>query len=395
MKTVLTLAACYTPGQKAGGPIKSLVNLHRALDQTFRIHLLTSDRDLGEARPYPDVPKGKWTPVEKTLVRYLAPEEQNLLTFKKLVDEVNPDLLYLNSFFSPRFTIQALVARRLGMLSNRPVLLAPRGEFSAGALGLKRFKKKAYLRLAKQAGLLEGLYWHASTPLEAADVLRAIAPLPEDVLVACDLGDPIPEELPTGPRDHDPTLHVAFLARISPMKNLDYALDVLSRVTLPVHFNLYGPSEDAEYAAACLDRLDSLPNHITTTHHGAVDTSTVPTVLRANDLLFLPTRGENFGHVIAESLAVGTPVLISDRTPWRDLQAKGLGDDLSLDNPDAFVERIHSAAEQSPQQRQERRRRTHNAFRDHCAAKQDIEENRQMFMSVIERGAQRNRPGDG
>ena len=36
----------------------------------------------------------------------------------------------------------------------------------------------------------------------------------------------------------------------------------------------------------------------------------------AHDLFVFPTLGENFGHVIYESLMCGTPVLVSDNTPW-------------------------------------------------------------------------------
>ena len=39
-----------------------------------------------------------------------------------------------------------------------------------------------------------------------------------------------------------------------------------------------------------------------------------------NDFLILPTKGENFGHVIAESLSASLPVIISQNTPWRNLQ---------------------------------------------------------------------------
>ena len=42
-------------------------------------------------------------------------------------------------------------------------------------------------------------------------------------------------------------------------------------------------------------------------------------------LFFFPTRGENFGHIIVESLAAGCPVLLSDRTPWTDFDKKGAG----------------------------------------------------------------------
>ena len=54
-------------------------------------------------------------------------------------------------------------------------------------------------------------------------------------------------------------------------------------------------------------------------------------------MFFFPTLGENFGHVIHESLAAGTPVLISDQTPWVGLSEKGAGWELPLDNKSAWV----------------------------------------------------------
>ena len=39
----------------------------------------------------------------------------------------------------------------------------------------------------------------------------------------------------------------------------------------------------------------------------------------------LPTAGENFGHVIAESLSQSCPVMIMDVTPWTAVVAGGGG----------------------------------------------------------------------
>jgi glycosyltransferase involved in cell wall biosynthesis len=56
--------------------------------------------------------------------------------------------------------------------------------------------------------------------------------------------------------------------------------------------------------------------------------------------LLLPTAGESFGYVIFEALAAGCPVLISDRTPWRDLDRSGVGWDLPLSRPDLIRARL-------------------------------------------------------
>ena len=42
--------------------------------------------------------------------------------------------------------------------------------------------------------------------------------------------------------------------------------------------------------------------------------------------------------MILEAWAAGLPVVISDRTPWRDLESQGVGWDLPLDNPQRWIE---------------------------------------------------------
>ena len=63
-----------------------------------------------------------------------------------------------------------------------------------------------------------------------------------------------------------------------------------------------------------------------------------PHQIAKNHLFFLPTLGENFGHIILEAFCAGCPVLISDQTPWRDLEEKGVGWNLPLDQPELFRE---------------------------------------------------------
>jgi len=383
---VLVLTGHFLPGFKAGGALRSVRNLVGSLQDEFEFLILTSDRDLGDMEAYPGIQYGEWREVAGAKVRYLGPQERSFRSVCRAIREVEHDLLYLNSFFSPWSTIGPLIGRRAGLVPNRPVLLAPRGEFSAGAMALKGIKKRAYVQVAKNAGLLKGISWHASSGHEANDITRVMGARTGQTYIASDLADPPGLKLPQGPRDGDSDFHVAFLSRISPMKNLDYALEAMGEVGAPVTFNIYGPAEDREYWRICKTRMSELPSHVSVQYHGAVAPEEVPEVLRANDLFFLPTRGENYGHVIAEALAVGTPVLTSDQTPWRGLVERGLGFDLPLSERSKFAAVIEKSAQLDPEERFRQRQATHAAmlrYRDEC---DDVAANRKMFRQVIEAG---------
>ncbi|MCB8933280.1 MAG: glycosyltransferase, partial [Chthonomonadaceae bacterium] len=67
--------------------------------------------------------------------------------------------------------------------------------------------------------------------------------------------------------------------------------------------------------------------------------------LQAYDAFFMPTHGENFGHAIWEALAAGLPVVISDKTAWRGLEAAGAGWDLPLSDEAAFTRVVQGLVE--------------------------------------------------
>jgi glycosyltransferase involved in cell wall biosynthesis len=70
--------------------------------------------------------------------------------------------------------------------------------------------------------------------------------------------------------------------------------------------------------------------------HGELPPGQVSGVFAAAHAVFMPSVGENFGHSMLEALSVGRPLLISDRTPWKDLERRQAGWDLPLDRPDRF-----------------------------------------------------------
>jgi glycosyltransferase involved in cell wall biosynthesis len=87
--------------------------------------------------------------------------------------------------------------------------------------------------------------------------------------------------------------------------------------------------------------VGGLPANVVVDVQGPVPPPEVTAVMRRHDLFFLPTQGENFGHVIHEALNTGLPVLISDRTPWNGVTDAGAGWALPLDTHKPFVEVIN------------------------------------------------------
>jgi glycosyltransferase involved in cell wall biosynthesis len=88
--------------------------------------------------------------------------------------------------------------------------------------------------------------------------------------------------------------------------------------------------------------------------------------------------------VIAEALAVGTPVLTSTMTPWRDLESQGLGWDLPLEDPSAFARCLEQLAEMDPDSRVARRAIAQVKARALLAGHEAAEAHALMFMRALE-----------
>jgi glycosyltransferase involved in cell wall biosynthesis len=116
--------------------------------------------------------------------------------------------------------------------------------------------------------------------------------------------------------------YLLFLSRIHPKKGLDLAIEAFARHAArrpDLQFVIAGPDQSGlrpalEARAAALG--------ITTRVHwtGMLSGHAKWGALRNAEALFLPSHQENFGIVVAESLACGVPVLISDKVNiWREI----------------------------------------------------------------------------
>ncbi len=331
---ILLFLPHFLPGTRYGGPVRTITNLLAGLGDQYRFHLLTSDRDFHGHAPY-DRPVDTWLPwQDQARVRHVDARRLGPRELRRLGHELQPDLVYLNSFFHPRFSLLPYMLWRRGAFGPAGLVLAPRGEFARGALAQKAVKKAMLLTTARLGGLFREPLWQASSYFEAQDIQRVWPGA--RIQVARNLGTALLDP-PARERGKEPgVLRLLFVGRVSRMKNLDFLLDQLANLPGQLELLVAGPAEDAGYLELCRVRAARLPANVRVTFLGAVEPSAVPGLLRNADLLFQPSLGENFGHAILEALTHGLPALISDRTPWRGLTAARAGWDLPLEEPGAF-----------------------------------------------------------
>ncbi|MEU3453730.1 glycosyltransferase [Micromonospora sp. NPDC006766] len=329
--------------------------------------LVTSDRDLGCRTPYPGL-SGRWMTRSRSKVFYLnlRSPAQWLRIWRHQRSAGPFDLLYVNSVWQPGFSLLPVLATVLRLVAARRILIAPRGEFSPGALGIRSRKKRLFLAFWRRVLDRRDVVWHATNDREAAQIRALVAGAR---IVVCENETLLPVE-PSPPREHgDASLRLVFISRITPMKNLDLVLRALQSVSRPLTFDIYGPVDDPSYWRECQRLCDELPATVTVRYRGPLPPAEVRATFARYDAFVLPTRGENFGHVIAESLSVSCPVVCSAETPWTEVLNGGGGVVLSAMSAAQLSRVIEGMAADSPAERYERRVRAGGAYRSWRARK--------------------------
>ena len=329
---VLVAAEWFTPAFRAGGPIRSVANLVELLGETHDVWVVAGAYDLAQTAPLPNLPLNEWIERPWGHVMYLTHDRWTRGLWQELIlEQLRPDFLYLNSLFARFFAQTPLHVAR-----QRPetqVVVAPRGMLGPGALEIKRLKKRVFLSAARGLKWFHGVRWHASTAMEEGEI-RAQFPDAE-VFVAQNLPS-LPSASPSDERLNDGPLVLAALGRIQEKKNIHFGLKVLAEALRAtqnppeVNVQLIGPAESEQYLQTLLNQPD-WPRSLRVEHLGARTPDEVSELLGRVHFLLMPTRHENFGHAIVEAWSHGCPVLLSDQTPWRDLEHRQLGWDWELD----------------------------------------------------------------
>ncbi len=329
-KRILIFVDSFLPGYKAGGPTYSIVNLVRLISDEFVVFIATRNHDTLDTKEYTNVEFDKVTKHEEFNVIYLS--KINRKSIHKVIKEINPDLIYLNSFFSKITQLVTLVNKSV---FHKKIILAPRGELQENTLQIKWQKKSIYVFVYKLFKIYKGIYFHATAKIEAEQIKKLFS-----INKVVEIQNTVFLKPFTPLQKQQNELKLIFISRISEKKNLDFALNLLSKTSVNVCFDIYGPKEDLVYWKKCEQIINKLPKNIKTTYLGSIKHDIIYDVMRKYNAFFFPTKSENFGHVIVEAMQSGIIPIISDQTPWRDLETQNIGWDISLNNEKKYIEVI-------------------------------------------------------
>jgi glycosyltransferase involved in cell wall biosynthesis len=336
-RKIAVLADWYLPGTRAGGPVRSLHAMMELLRDHYSFYVITRHNDLGSDQPYSDVVPDKLVVAEGIHYYYFKKESLSRQSIRNLLLSIQPDLIYLNSFWSFYFSVGILAGTK-DEFKAIPVLLAPRGMLGSGARSIKSLKKNLFLFVIRFTGWYRQLSFQATNRVESDDIRRSF-PRNRIFLTA---NIPGARPVPNKAEKSADRISLFFLSRISPVKNLHFALECLRQLpdNIQADYFIYGNAEDAAYVRQCETIMRQFPATIRAEFKGEIPFNEVQEKISRHHCLFMPTLNENYGHSIVESLFSGCPAIISDQTPWTDLEEYGAGYSHSLSSHEPFIRAI-------------------------------------------------------
>jgi glycosyltransferase involved in cell wall biosynthesis len=201
-----------------------------------------------------------------------------------------------------------------------PLVVSPRGTLSDWAFHNGSSTKRLFWPLIQRPALASTVCFHATSEAEYEAVRRRGFHQPVAVIPN---GIDVPED---GARPKSRFRTLLYLGRLHPSKGLDQLLSawgVVQHRFPDWRLTIAGPDSGGylddlkrEAQRLSLQRLDFI---------GPVYGRQKWELYRTADLFVLPTYSDNFGMTVAESLAAGTPAIVSKGAPWKHLEEKRAG----------------------------------------------------------------------
>lgn len=312
---ILIAAGFYYPSQQ-GGPCNSLYWLAKSLGKNgVDVTVVAMDTGIRDSSIVFDT----WINTDYGKVIYITtPSVNRPINYIKrsIVQLKNADIVHLNSVFAPSSFVIGLVA----LLKGKKILWSPRGEFDPQALRFKKPVKKLMLALIRP--FKKHIRFHTTSTQETQhtqNLMKTSLPV---------LQLPNYMDLPAFSQSAKKK-YLLYIGRIHPIKALMELVEAckLSEAFIQSPYQLFITGDsDNEYGALLKEKVTEyqLAHKIIFLHHIA-DIAAKNTLFAEASFTILPSHSENFGNVVVESLANGTPVIAATGTPWQELETTKAG----------------------------------------------------------------------
>jgi len=292
------------------------------------------------------------------------------------------DVVHVNSLFYPGSVVFVVLARLLG----KSVVWSPHGELSPVALAFSPRRKRLMLPLFRW--LSRTVVFHATSVAEVAQIQQQFGPNIGVFALPNRMELPALQTRPAerSPAERSPARsYLLFVGRLHPIKALDRLLNALAQSALfragPFTLTIAGP-DDGSYQTL-LEQTKRL-NLTDKVNFVGLVTGNAKAQLFADALVtILPSHSENFGIVVIESLAQGTPVITATGTPWQLLETAGAGH-WTANDPASLRQAVETYLTMPPADYRTYRERAYQLAHDRFDTYKGVGEWEQQYRSVIE-----------
>lgn len=239
--------------------------------------------------------------------------------FLDLLKEIRPDVFHTNCCWMPVSALTAMLAHDAGY----KVVYTPHGMLEPYAIARHYWTKKLpAILMFQRKGLQVCDLIHSTAETEKTNLLRLGWNDRVCVIPNCVQIDDIEMK-----RSWKRKKKVLFLSRVHPKKGVYFLIEAVGQMKgdfAGYTFTIAGPGEEA-YVKELKAQAERFGVADLFDFIGPVYAEDKWPLYREADLFVLPTWSENFGIVVPEALASGTPVMTTVGTPWAELNEVGCG----------------------------------------------------------------------